>query len=125
MFFSLGVFFGNTDPAKETFEKILPNFKKKLNYWKQFGISQIGKANVAETFLASKLLHAIKFYPIPKIAQQEIQNAILSYVIFPRKMNTITQKEMWKTKVNGGIKLVNIQLKSEICKAKWLIEMAD
>ena len=76
--FSLGVFFGNTDPAKETFEKILPNFKKKLNYWKQFSINQIGKANVAETFLASKLGHAMKFYPIPKAAQLEIQNAILS-----------------------------------------------
>ena len=30
---------------------------------------------------------------------------------------------MWKTKYNGGIKLVNIQLKSETCKEKWLMEM--
>ena len=121
--FSLGVFFGNSDPAKATFEKIVPNFKKRLNYWKQFIISQIGKANVAETFLASKLVYAMKFYPIPKAIQQEIQSDILSYVIFPNKVITVAQKEMWKTRHNGGLKLVNIQLKSETCKAKWLIEM--
>ena len=122
--FSLGVFFGNTDPAKATFDKIVPAFKKKLNYWKQFSISHIGKSNVAETFLASKLVYAMKFYPIPKSTQQEIRTGILSYMIFPNRVNTVAQKEMWKTKNNGGLKLVNIQLKSKTCKVKWLIEMA-
>ena len=122
--FKLGVFFGNANPAKATFDKIVPSFKKRLNYWKQFKISQIGKAKVAETFLASKLVYAIKFYPIDKDTQQDLQNSILLYTIYPQKVNTIAQKERWKTKYNGGIKLVNIQLKSQTCKAKWLIEMA-
>ena len=122
--FSLGVFFGNVDPAKATFEKLVPNFKKKLAYWKQFGINQIGKASVVETFLASRLVYAMKFYPIPKSLQQEVQNGILSYMTFPNKFNTIAQKEMWRNKNDGGLKLVNIQLKSETCKAKWLIEIA-
>ena len=123
--FSLGVYFGNVDPAKATFEKILPKLKRKLNYWKQFDITLIGKANVAETFLASRLVYAMKFYPIPKTMQQEIQNDILSYAIFPHKVATVAQKEMWKTKHNGGLKLVNIQLKSETSKAKWLFEIAS
>ena len=123
--FSLGVFFGNKDPAKATFEQILPKFRKKLNYWKQFSITLLGKANVAETFLASKLVYAMKFYPIPREMQREIQSNILSYVIFPNKVITVAQKEMLKTKHNGGLKLVNIQLKSETSKAKWLIEIAS
>ena len=106
--FSLGVYFGNVDPAKATFEKILPKLKRKLNYWKQFDITLIGKANVAETFLASRLVYAMKFYPIPKTMQQEIQNDILSYAIFPHKVATVAQKEMWKTKHSGGLKLVNM-----------------
>ena len=69
-------------------------------------------------------MYAIKFYPIDKDTQQDLQNSILSYTIYPQKVNTIAQKERWKTKYNGGIKLVNIQLKSQTCKAKWLIEMA-
>ena len=59
-----------------------------------------------------------------KDTQQDLQNSILSYTIYPQKVNTIAQKERWKTKYTGGIKLVNIQLKSQTCKAKWLIEMA-
>ena len=31
---------------------------------------------------------------------------------------------MWKIKKNGGCKLVNIQVKSETSKAKWLMEIA-
>ena len=31
---------------------------------------------------------------------------------------------MWKTKENDGCKLVNIQVKSETSKAKWLMEIA-
>ena len=31
---------------------------------------------------------------------------------------------MWKIKTNGGCKLVNIQVKSETSKAKWLMEIA-
>ena len=31
---------------------------------------------------------------------------------------------MWKVKCYGGIKLINIQIKSETSKAKWMIEMA-
>ena len=96
-----------------------------MNYWKQFSITLLGKANVAETFLASKLVYAMKFYPIPREMQREIQSNILSYVIFPNKVITVAQKEMLKTKHNGGLKLVNIQLKSETSKAKWLIEIAS
>ena len=70
--FNLGVFFGNNDPAKATFEKILPGFKRQLNYWKQFKLIQIGKARVMETFLASKLIYAMKFYPIPNNLQNTL-----------------------------------------------------
>ena len=31
---------------------------------------------------------------------------------------------MWKIKLNGGCKLVNVQIKSEASKAKWMMEMA-
>ena len=75
-------------------------------------------------FLASKLVYAIKFYPIPDKFRKEIQDAIFQYVNFPLKVITIGQRELWKTKPNGGCKLVNIQVKSETSKAKWLMEIA-
>ena len=75
-------------------------------------------------FLASHLVYAIKFYPIPDDFQNEIQNSIFQFANFPNKVITIGQKEMWKIKTNGGCKLVNIQVKSETSKAKWLMEIA-
>ena len=69
--FNLGVYFGNDDPATATFNKIVPNFNKRLNYWKQFQLTQLGRARVIEIFLASKLNYAIKFYPIPKTIEKK------------------------------------------------------
>ena len=121
---NLGVFFGNDNPALATFSQIIPSFNKRLAYWKQFKISQIGKARVVEIFLASKLVYALKFYPIPENMRKEVQKHIFDYIQFPQKVTTIAQKEMWKVKHQGGIKLINIKLKSETCKAKWMVEMA-
>ena len=121
---NLGVFFGNDKPGEATYNKITPSLVKRLNYWKQFKLTQIGKARVIEIFLASKLIYAIKFYPIPLNIQKKMQQAIFQYINFPNRLVTISQSEMWKTKEQGGIKLINIQLKSEIAKAKWLVDIA-
>ena len=121
---NLGIYFGNDNPSQKTFEKIVPKFKRRLAYWKQFTLTKMGKARVVEMFLASKLVYAMKFYPIPPHFQNELQDPIFNYVNFPKKAITIGQKEMWKIKINGGCKLVNMQVKSEASKAKWLMEMA-
>ena len=39
-------------------------------------------------------------------------------------MITIAQQEMWKTLPSGGIKLMNIEVKSQTSKVKWLVEIA-
>ena len=63
---NLGVCFGNDNPALATYEKLIPTLTRRLNYWKQFKLTVIGKARVVEIFLASKLLYATKFYSIPQ-----------------------------------------------------------
>ncbi len=121
---NLGIYFGNENPALRTFEEIVPKFQKRLSYWKQFSLSKLGKATVAEMFLASKLVYAMKFHPIPQRFQKEIQDSIFNFINFPNKVTTVGQKEMHKIKVNGGCKVVNVQVKSETSKAKWLMELA-
>ena len=120
---NLGVYFGNEDPATSTFNEIYPKLSRSLSYWKQFNLTQIGKARVAEIFITSRLVYAMKFYPIPQKMREDIQRKIFQYVIFPQKSATIAQAEMWKTFEIGGIKLINIEVKSETSKAKWLIDL--
>ena len=122
---NLGVFFGNTNPALHTFNDIIPKVEKRLNYWKQFKLSIIGKARAVDIFLASTLVYAIKFYKIPTDMQKELCENIYNFIKFPEKAKTISQEEMWRLKNNGGIKLVNIKVKSEISKAKWLVDLVS
>ena len=79
-----------------------------MNFWKQFKLSTIGKARVVEIFLASKLVYAIKFQVIPKNIEIKLRHDIFAFVNHPNKVTTIAQKEMWRLKSNGGIKLVNV-----------------
>ena len=44
---------------------------------------------------------------------------------FPHNVKTIAHKEMWRLKEHGGLKLVNVQVKSQISKAKWLIDLVS
>ena len=51
---NLGVYFGNDDPARYTFEDIIPKVTKRLHYWKRFRLSQIGKCRTIEIFIAHR-----------------------------------------------------------------------
>ena len=74
-------------------------------------------------FLASRLNYAVKFYPITQNIQENLQKSIFDFVNFPQNVKTISQQEMWKTFPMGGIKLLNVEIKSQTSKAKWLIEI--
>ena len=98
---NLDIYFGAENLAIKTFQKkIVPKFKRKLTYWQQFTLIKIGKARVVEMFLASKLVYAVKFYPIPDRFKTEIQNAIFNYVNFLNKVKTIGQKETFSQQKN-------------------------
>ena len=83
---SLGISFGNDNPALATFNMIIPKLVKKLHYWKQFKISQVGKARVIEKYLASTMIYAIKFYPIPLGMKNDLQKKSSVLLTF-RKMS--------------------------------------
>ena len=100
---NLGVFFGNDNPDEATFNEIRPKLVKRLNYWKQFKLTKIGKARIVDIFLASKLIFAMNFYPVPPLLLKSIQQEIFQFINFPNKVVTIAQSEMWKLKSVGGI----------------------
>ena len=64
---ALGVYFGNSDPGKQTFEEILPKIKRSMDYWKQFQLCKLAKARVIEIFHASRLWFAANFTVFPPI----------------------------------------------------------
>ena len=88
-------------------------------------MSPLGKGRVIDIFIASTLVYAMKFYTIPKHLEKQLRADIRNFMNFPLKVKTIAQKEMWRLKELGGLKLVNVQIKSQISKAKWFVELVS
>ena len=121
----LGVYVGNDLPDLQTFQEIIPKMKKRLHFWKPLQLPLLGKARVIEIYHASKLFYASNFYPIPPDIEREATKAFMDYITFPKKGNIpqVSRKEMEKVRPEGGIKLINLALKSQTPKVHWLIRI--
>ena len=119
----LGVYVGNNDPCTQTFAEIVPKVKRRLNFWKPLKLPILAKARVIEIFHASKLFYASNFYPIPPPMVQEVERFFTEYINFPARKNMVSRMEMEKLREFGGLKLINIQLKAETPKIKWLMRL--
>ena len=122
---TLGVYYGNQNPAHETFTEISNKIKKTIGYWQRFKLNKFSKARVIEIFHASKLWYAANFYPIPADLQKQITEDFWTYINYPSKKITVSREEAMKLREDGGLKLVDIQAKSEASKVKWLMEVAS
>ena len=120
---SLGVYFGNDNPAMQTFQEIIPKIAKSLNYWKQFKLCKLTKARVMEIFHLSTLWYASNIYPIPQQIVKQLETKMSSFLFFPQKNATIALEELKKLRLNGGAKLIDISSKSRCSKVKWLMEL--
>ena len=47
----------------------------------------------------------------------------MEYIIFPKNKIEVSRMEMEKLREDGGIKLINIKLKSETPKIHWLVKL--
>lgn len=119
----LGIYVGNDNPAVQTFNEIIPKMKKRLHFWKPLKLPILSKARVIEIYHASKLFYAASFYVIPLEMQKDITNAFIDYISFPKKKNMVSRSEMEKHRCLGGLKLINIKLKSETPKVEWLMRL--
>ncbi len=121
---TLGVHFGNVEPAEKTFADIIPKLTRSMNYWKQFELCKFSKARVIEIFHASRLWYASTFYPIPGNITKELQTKFKDYINFPRH-STVSEAEMKKLRSDGGIKLIDIQTKVETSRAMWVMDLVN
>ena len=121
----VGVYVGNHRPDLQTFNEIVPKLKKRLNFWKPLKLPLLAKARVIEIYHASKLFYALNFYPLPPNYEKEVREAFMDYVTFPNNGNIpqVSRKEMEKLRVDGGLKLINVALKSQTPKVHWLIRL--
>ena len=121
----LGVFVGNDRPDIQTFNELVPKMKKRLNFWKRLALPLLAKSRVIEIFHSSKLFYASNFYPVPPDIENNVSQAFMDYITFPKHGSNpqVSKKEMEKLRLDGGLKLINIALKSQTPKVHWLIRL--
>lgn len=121
----LGVYVGNDRPDVQTFSELVPKMRRRLNFWKPLALPLLGKSRVIEIYHASKLFYASNFYPIPPDIESQISNAFMDYITFPKngKHPQVSKREMEKLRLDGGLKLINISLKSQTPKVHWLMRL--
>ena len=120
---NLGVFFGTDNPAKCTFDHILPKILKSLKFWKSFYLCRLAKARILEIFIASRLWYAARFYAMPPDFTKQVQKLFFDYINYPRPLANVSQQELIKLRLDGGIKLIDIATKSSVSKCMWLIQL--
>ena len=74
-------------------------------------------------FVISKLSYASRFYTLPQEMVEALQRNICIYINYPKAHALISQQEMWKSKWEGGIKLINVQTKTDAYKIQWLLAL--
>ena len=120
---SLGVFFGVYNPAKQTFDHIYPKLVKSLTFWKSFHLSKMAKARVLEIFIASRLWYAAPFYAMPVDFLKKVQTMFFDFINYPRQSASVSQRELIKLRLDGGIKLIDVATKASVSKCMWLIQL--
>ena len=120
---NLGVFLGTDDPAKATFDAILPKLRRSLQFWMSFSLCKLAKARILEIFIASKLWYAARFYPMSPAFTRLVQKLFFDFINHPRRLPTVSQQELIKLRHDGGIKLIDVATKSRVSKCMWLIQL--
>ena len=120
---SLGVFFGTEDPAKCTFDSVLPKLLKSIKFWKSFYLCKLAKARILEIFIASKLWYAARFYAMSPDFTKQVQKLFFDYLNYPSPLVTVSQQELIKLRHDGGVKLIDVATKSRVSKCMWLIQL--
>ena len=120
---NLGIFFGNDNPALQTFQKIVNKIEKSISFWKQFHLSKLAKSRIIEIFFGSQLWYASRFYCIPSSITAHLQKLFADFINWPYKRVTVARSELFKFRQDGGLKLIHVESKSFSPKIMWITDL--
>ena len=116
-----GIKIGNGDYVSETWEGILGKFKKVVNMNKSRNLKLKGKSVLLNSLAMSKIWYVASVFPLSTIFLCNFKSEMFSF-IWSDKPECIKREALYNDYKNGGIKLVNIELK---VKAFLIIHICD
>ena len=78
----LGIYFCMDPQSQErvNYKEILSKIKKLLTWWKQRDLTLMGKVQLVNNFVISKLIYASSLTPVPSWAFEKINNLIFDFL---------------------------------------------
>ena len=121
---ALGLWIGNKDTSEITFVEQLAKIKRKGTFWKPRKISLIGRVQVVNTFLLSRLWYRTEIFSIPPPILKELDKYLLDFVWAGKKHEV--HKDLLRADLEkGGLKLTNIQNKIAAQRMVWLTKLCN
>ena len=115
----LGVIVAHENIVEKNYRDIIEKAKRTLSSWKNRGLSLIGKIQVINTLVASLFVYKMMVLPsIPKDVIKNLDNIFREY-IWDGKKSKIAYKILQNPKSQGGLNLVNLNVKEKSLKATW------
>ena len=93
-----------------------------MQFWKRASLSLIGKINVLNIFILSRLWHRTEFQNIPKNLELVAHQGILDF-IWGKEKQQISEASLKLSRENGGLNLIDIQNKITSKRIKWLFDL--
>ena len=102
------------------YEGIVDKVKNILNRWENHGISLIGKVNVINTLCASLFIYKMSvLLNMPPKIRNQVEDLFVKY-IWNNGVAKISKEILQGNKDDGGLGLVNLQVKEKALKIAWV-----
>ena len=91
-----------------------------LKSWSKRGLSLIGKTMIINTLIASLFVYRMTVLPLMEAKYIDRLNKMVKLFLWDGKRSKISLEKLQMPKGNGGINVVNFQVKDMALKASWV-----
>ena len=115
----LGIIVSHEDILQKNYNAVLDKSKRVINQWFNRDLTLLGKVQVVNALIASLYVYPMMVLPLlPQTFVKRIDNMVREY-LWKGKKAKIALKILQLPKEEGGLNLVNFELKDRALKATW------
>ena len=107
------------DIPRINYNKGLAKANKIINSWNYRHLTPIGKITVIKTLILSNFTHLFMSIPTSNIVMRDIETMLYKF-LWAGKPDRVSRKDICKTNLKGGMKMINVCNFEKSLKLSWL-----
>ena len=102
------------------YDPLLVKARSTLAAWKNISLTLIGKIQVINTLVTSQFVYKLMSLPTPSEAFFKAYKKIVTDYLWDEEVHSIRYSKLIQNYNDGGLKLVDLELKDKVLKASWV-----